>query len=646
MALSRTIRLISDDCVSGPCQNEGTCTSSINGYTCQCPDQYYGKNCHIHCPCIAGTCVNISPGDISNSGVFVDGVLINAKPVYPESGVVLACNCSRGMEGAYCNKSIDDCVPGACMNGGTCIDGDDSYNCLCPPGYFGETCGNRHLPKEEDSLVAKITLGVLIPLVVVFITALVIYGIYMYRHPDKFGRSATYKNYVIAREFVRRSIRRMSGRRPREKLVANGSKGDEKDPNSDKYTDASQVNLGFQDGDDKQYKPAVPVYTRENSEFYNLSPDNAAVVAGPNTYDMIERSKQDDVHDYEQMKPANEKPQRQLGRAYRNKSTGGSGPATPGVEKHVPSPRTPTDNPAMPTPRTSNANYSSPSPRSPPTNMQVPSPRNAPSQLMMPSSGQYQSEGQVRPPSISDDEGRGFGYKPKSPSGTGPYEQQGHSPYPDIQRNDHNPRGRGPSVSSDKNAQYRDPRENTQHQGRDPGYNSRGRGPEASRRQYPGETDYRSRSQDGQSYDPVDRGNMYDNTVRDQRYNQRDRYNTNPDPQDRYADYEGRSPGYSQQRGRDDLSPGGYSKNRSDDRYNMDYKQPPPSDRYQTPRGIANDRYNDGYEMPYNQGKSPRYTDEGQFQYGNRQQRSPADRDSDHARVVFPVSDGMDEVTI
>ncbi len=39
--------LVSDtnECASRPCQNSGTCTDSVNGYTCDCQAGYEGDNC-------------------------------------------------------------------------------------------------------------------------------------------------------------------------------------------------------------------------------------------------------------------------------------------------------------------------------------------------------------------------------------------------------------------------------------------------------------------------------------------------------------------------------------------------------------------------------------------------------------------------
>ena len=37
------------------------------------------------------------------------------------------------------------CHDGACENGGTCIEGTDSYSCTCADGYTGATCSDGQL---------------------------------------------------------------------------------------------------------------------------------------------------------------------------------------------------------------------------------------------------------------------------------------------------------------------------------------------------------------------------------------------------------------------------------------------------------------------------------------------------------------------
>lgn len=39
-----------------------------------------------------------------------------------------------------CNINIDECATNLCHNGGTCIDGINSFTCVCPEGYHDATC--------------------------------------------------------------------------------------------------------------------------------------------------------------------------------------------------------------------------------------------------------------------------------------------------------------------------------------------------------------------------------------------------------------------------------------------------------------------------------------------------------------------------
>lgn len=45
-----------------------------------------------------------------------------------------------GFKGVNCETNIEDCLGNLCQNGGTCIDGINSYTCQCPPTFTGEFC--------------------------------------------------------------------------------------------------------------------------------------------------------------------------------------------------------------------------------------------------------------------------------------------------------------------------------------------------------------------------------------------------------------------------------------------------------------------------------------------------------------------------
>lgn len=50
----------------------------------------------------------------------------------------LALTPTVGFEGQNCELNVDDCPGHQCLNGGTCVDGVNTYNCQCPPEWTGK----------------------------------------------------------------------------------------------------------------------------------------------------------------------------------------------------------------------------------------------------------------------------------------------------------------------------------------------------------------------------------------------------------------------------------------------------------------------------------------------------------------------------
>ena len=57
-------------------------------------------------------------------------------------GVDYTCQCVAGYTGSRCEINIDDCQSAVCPNNSMCVDGVNSYQCICNPDFMqnGSRC--------------------------------------------------------------------------------------------------------------------------------------------------------------------------------------------------------------------------------------------------------------------------------------------------------------------------------------------------------------------------------------------------------------------------------------------------------------------------------------------------------------------------
>ncbi|VDM62331.1 unnamed protein product [Angiostrongylus costaricensis] len=167
-----------DECNEQPCSNGGTCHNTHGGFNCICSEGYTGQNCteniddcarspclnnstcidelaNFRCICLPGFTGRTCGVDIGKlmltydtlahhlSNFFADDCAVN--PCLNGATCVdgtnrYECLCKSGFSGRDCHINDDDCRPGLCLNGGRCIDFVDDYKCECPRGYTGQNC--------------------------------------------------------------------------------------------------------------------------------------------------------------------------------------------------------------------------------------------------------------------------------------------------------------------------------------------------------------------------------------------------------------------------------------------------------------------------------------------------------------------------
>lgn len=120
------------------CQNGGSCYKKGAQNVCVCAPGYTGQHCET------GTHIYTQ----AYSPFFFN------KLYWPHTDRWMMWN---NISLCFVSADVDECQSNPCLNGATCLDGVNSFTCLCLPSYAGELCeqGQLHLSNDKRGTVTQ-----------------------------------------------------------------------------------------------------------------------------------------------------------------------------------------------------------------------------------------------------------------------------------------------------------------------------------------------------------------------------------------------------------------------------------------------------------------------------------------------------------
>ena len=157
-----------DVCASTPCLNGGSCIDGVTSFTCLCAVGYTGPTCNISkqicttffnpfmlilfiqairiaiiITCTYSWLITVKPPSNTHSSNCIRLHLLNS--IHTIDSIVKRNYDLQRIKLIYIFSDIDECTSGPCQNGGSCVDGLNSFTCNCPSGFTGVLCESKSL---------------------------------------------------------------------------------------------------------------------------------------------------------------------------------------------------------------------------------------------------------------------------------------------------------------------------------------------------------------------------------------------------------------------------------------------------------------------------------------------------------------------